>query len=72
LGPSFKVELDRFAHISTSTFDVGALGCDPKFRATSDKKVFFLGDEYGETVRHKAMLTDATETGKQYGNDFFN
>jgi hypothetical protein len=49
------VQLDGFAQISTSTFDIVALRSDTQFRAAGNVKVFFFGDEDGESVSPMVM-----------------
>src|ERR1700675_600693 len=56
-APCFEVKFDRLAQTGSSRFDVFALRRHVELRAPGDVPAVFFGNERGEAVSHRAMLT---------------
>jgi hypothetical protein len=63
-APGLQVQLDCFAKAGTGALDIFSLRSDTQLWAARDIPTVFLGNQRGESVRHKPMLADVDNASK--------
>jgi hypothetical protein len=69
--PGFDVEFDGFAKAGAGALDIFSLRSDVQLWAARNIPAVFLGNQRGESVRHKPMLADVNTASKALQQSIF-
>ena len=63
-APGLQVKLDSLSEAGPGALDIFSLRSDVQLWAARDVPAVFLGNQRGESVRHKPMLADVDNASK--------